>query len=422
MADAYLSLFITICIAIVGWSIIRLERIYQFPFFMASVFLSFILPQAISLLNNPGISVTSTALERTFLYTSLCSMMCWVGYKFSPNLKWLEQINVDVDEKKLFKAGYILLVIGLGCTLALSNITIQTTSAGLWTGPATIIGFFSGVLSIALPLFLLKSLKRPTLVNITMTGLAALPILRTIILAGRRQPTIAFLITVGLCFFLIKRFVPPRLLLVMLIPIAAYLIPTLGSLRGNFWSLAFAGDWDKITFLSQQSFDSVITGDILELRNAALVMDYVTQYNQYGYGAGLWNAIIFQYVPGQIVGYDLKQSLQFDLGLDLYSAYGYNVSTGTTPTGVGDSFMDFGYFGCLFFAFMGSIFKTLWTSGIQNNSILGTLLYISLIDSAMVGITHGIGRFICEFIFKVSIIFLIRVYCKSPRRRLVLIG
>ncbi|WP_272943049.1 hypothetical protein [Geminocystis herdmanii] len=40
MADLYLFLFITICIAIVGWSIVRLERIYQFPFFMASVFFS----------------------------------------------------------------------------------------------------------------------------------------------------------------------------------------------------------------------------------------------------------------------------------------------------------------------------------------------------------------------------------------------
>ncbi|MGY6529659.1 MAG: hypothetical protein ACXITR_06985 [Cyanobacterium sp.] len=51
MADTYLFIFITICGAIVGWSIIRLERIYQFPFFMASVFLSFIIPQAIAIVN-----------------------------------------------------------------------------------------------------------------------------------------------------------------------------------------------------------------------------------------------------------------------------------------------------------------------------------------------------------------------------------
>jgi hypothetical protein len=48
MANFYLFIFISICIVIICWSIIRLERIYQFPFFMVSVFLSFILPQAIA--------------------------------------------------------------------------------------------------------------------------------------------------------------------------------------------------------------------------------------------------------------------------------------------------------------------------------------------------------------------------------------
>jgi len=48
MANFYLLVFISICVAILLWSMIRLERIYQFPFFMVSVFLSFILPQAIA--------------------------------------------------------------------------------------------------------------------------------------------------------------------------------------------------------------------------------------------------------------------------------------------------------------------------------------------------------------------------------------
>jgi hypothetical protein len=48
MANFYLLVFIGICTAILLWSINRVERIYQFPFFMVSVFLSFILPQAIA--------------------------------------------------------------------------------------------------------------------------------------------------------------------------------------------------------------------------------------------------------------------------------------------------------------------------------------------------------------------------------------
>ncbi|WP_241537555.1 hypothetical protein [Cyanobacterium aponinum] len=413
MADTYLFLFITICVAIVGWSIIHLERIYQFPFFMASVFLSFILPQAIAIVENPGIGVTDTAVERMLLYTSLCAAMCWLGYQFSPNQKWLNRLNVDIDEDKLFKAGIVLLTIGHLCLFTIGRIGIQTTGAGTWTGPATILIFFAGVLNIALPLFLIRTLKNPSFVNIFLTTLSGLPIVQAIIFSGRRQATVAFLVTVGLCFFIVKKYTPPRLLLIVLVPVAAYIIPTIGNLRGRFWELVFAGKWDEIQMASQEGLEKVIEGNILELRNATLVMDYATQLNYYGYGSQLWNTFIFQYVPGQIVGYDLKNSLQFNLNFDLVSYYGYQTSTGTTLTGIGDSFMDFGFFGCLFFALMAYLYKTLWESTIKEKSIISTLLYVSLIDSAMVGISHGIGRFVNEFIFKTAVMFLVSYYCKS---------
>lgn len=412
MADTYLFLFITICIAIVGWSIVRLERIYQFPFFMVSTFLSFILPQAIAIVDNPGIAVTNTALERMLIYSCLCVAMCWLGYQFSPNENRLNSLNIEIDEHKLFKAGIVLLIIGLGCNFALSRITIQTGANGNWTGPATILYFFQGTLSIALPLFLLRALKNPSVMNIVLTAITAFPTLQAIILAGRRQPTIAFLITVGLCLFIGKRYIPPRFTLVVLVPMAAYIIPTLGNLRGKFWELVFAGNWEAIQSSSQEGLEKVIEGEILELRNATLVMDYATQLDQYGYGRKLWDAFIFQYVPGQLVGREFKQSLQFNNNFDLVGYYGYQSHSGTTLTGIGDSFMDFGFFGCLFFALMAYLFKTLWISTVQERKIISTLLYISLIDAAMLGVTHGIGWFVNQFIFKGGILFLITYYCK----------
>jgi hypothetical protein len=95
---------------------------------------------------------------------------------------------------------------------------------------------------------------------------------------------IAFLVTVGLCLFIVKRYIPPRFLLVILIPVAAYIIPTLGALRGKFWELVFAGNWNAIQSASQEGLEKVAQGKTLELRNATLVMDYATQLDQYGYG------------------------------------------------------------------------------------------------------------------------------------------
>ncbi|WP_052312579.1 hypothetical protein [Geminocystis herdmanii] len=417
MADLYLFLFITICIAIVGWSIIRLERIYQFPFFMASVFLSFILPQAIAIVDNPGIAVTNTALERMLIYSCLCVAMCWLGYQFSPNENRLNSLNIEIDEHKLFKAGLVLLTIGLGCSFALSRIEIQIAANNQWTGIATILSFFQGTLNIALPLFLLRALKNPSVLNIALTAITAFPTLQAIILAGRRQPTVAFLITIGLCIFIGKRYIPPRFALVVLIPIATYVIPLLGRLRGKFWELVFTANWEAIQSNSQEGLEAVIEGEILELRNATLVMDYAVQLDQYGYGRELWNNFIFGYVPGQLVGWQFKESLQFNNNYDLAGFYGYQPHSGTTLTGMGDSFMDFGFFGCLFFALMAYVYKTLWVSTIKGKSMISTLLYISLIDSAMVSVTHGIGRFLNEFIFKVGILFLIAYYGKASKSK-----
>jgi hypothetical protein len=426
LAYIYLYLFILICVATVGWSIIRLERIYQYPFFMASVFLSFILPQAFGLINtydNYRSVVTPAIIAKTLLYSCMCAGMCWLAYQGQPNQKWLVRLNIPIDERKLFRAAIVLSAIGHLCTFLLSRIEIQRAAHNNnWTGPATILYFFSGVLYIALPIFLIITLIRPHWLNITLTVITAWPILQRVINGGRRQETVALVMIVVVSFFFVKRYIPPRWLFVGGIFLGAFIIPALGRLRGGFWTALFNGDWELLTSIAESSLDQVTeTGDILELRNAALIIDSTDVMNQYGYGTGLWDWIIFQFVPGQIVGFDVKESLQFKIGTmyDLETIYGYRWHTGTTDTGMGDSFSDFGYFGCLAFALMAFLFKNLWVAAAYRGSIIAAILYASLIDSAMIGVSHGIGRFVNEFIFKAGVVFLVAFFC---RRKVPVMG
>lgn len=422
MAEAYLYLFIGICLAIVAWGLIRIERVYQYPFFMTTTFISFILPQAISLFNDSFSSVVSpTALQRVLLYSCMCAGMCWVGYQYKPDRKWLAKLDIPLDNRKLYIAGTLLLVIGNLCFFLLSKIDIQRAANGNWTGPATILYFFCGLTYVSLPIFLLKVLSRPNLINITLTVTAAFPILQQIIVFGRRQPTVTFLITIGLSLFLVKGYIPPRWVFITSIIIAAYIIPVMGQLRGDFWTLAFSGDFQTVISTSQSGLNSVTEGKILELRNAALFMDASEQLNKYGYGTGFWDRLVFQFVPGQIVGFDVKDSLQLKLGTfgDLKDLYGYTVPSGSTPTGIGDSFVEFSYFGCVIFALIGFLFKTLWVSSVYKNSILSSLLYISLISPAMVSITHGVARFCQEFVFQVGTLFLVAYFCRHKQVNLV---
>jgi len=395
------------------WGMIRLERVYQYPFFMAAIFISFILPQANSLLNATSGFLSPAALEKVMLYTCMCTGMCWIGYQFyQPKEKWLSKLDFRLDDRRLFQSGVLLLSIGYACNFALSRIDIEKTAVGTWTGPATILIFFAALIYTALPIFLLDALKRPSFINMTMTVIAAIPILQSIILYGRRQPTMTFLLTIGMAFFLMKNYIPPRWVFLVFVVGAIFIIPLLGALRGDFWSLLFSGDWDKAVTTSQYHLDRVNKTDILELRNAALMIDAADLTNRYGYGTRFWDGIIFQYVPGQIIGQGLKQSFQFGSSVNLNQIYGYSVPLGTTTTGIGDSYAEFGYFGCLIFGLIGRIFKTLWISIFYRGSMASALLYIGLISPAMVGITHGIGRFIQEFIFQVGVIYLVMNFSK----------
>lgn len=413
MVEIYRDLLIIICICLLGWGLIRIERVYQYPFFMGSIFVSFLLPQVFALINNPGL-VTQDALERVLLMSCLCAAACWIGYTMKPNTKFLKKFNIIIDERKLFRAGIVLMLQGYLFNFLLSIITIQRTSNGTWTGPATIYVFLAQVINIAFGIFLLQTLKRPKVINIILTILAGLPVVQSIFV-GRRQPTMTFIIIVGLSFWLVFRYVPPRAAVITAVVLLAFIIPVVGSLRSHFWDLVFSGNWQEVLSASQRAFETQQKGHILELRNAAFIADATEKTGLYGYGSGWWDSIVFQYVPGQIVGYDFKQSLQFNLitrGL-LNNLYGYTIPTGSTNTGIGDSFSEFGYFGSLSFALIAYGFKNLWISAVYQKSIFSSLLYMGLVSPAMVGLTHGIGRFWQEAIFQVFFVSLTVYYSRA---------
>jgi hypothetical protein len=312
MAETYRDLLVLICLALLGWGVIRVERIYQYPFFMGSLFLSFILPQAFSLVSNPGAAITPEALERVLLVSCLCASACWIGYEIKPNPKWLAKLNIVLDEQKLFRAGIALMLQGylfnilLNRTIAASNGVVESGTS------ATIYYFFGNVIYIAFAIFLLQTLKRPEPINLICTALSGWIPLQSLLI-GRRQGTMTFIIFIGISLWLIHRYIPPRWAVITAVVMIAFLIPLFAEMRGEFWNLVFSGKWEEILAAGQRTFAGQQKGDILELRNAALLIDATEKTGLYGYGSGWWDSIIFQYVPGQIVGYEFKKSLQFNL-------------------------------------------------------------------------------------------------------------
>ncbi|BDA72913.1 hypothetical protein CAL7716_070790 [Calothrix sp. PCC 7716] len=418
MVGIYKDLFIVICLGLLGWGVIRIERIYQYPFFMGSMFTSFILPQAFALISKPE-QVTLEALQRVLLVSCLCATACWIGYQIRPDPKWLTKLNTAIDERKLFRAGIVLMTSGLFFTLLLSRTTAATGENGNWSGLATIYLNFSQTTQIALGIFILKFIQRPNIINFICTVFSAWPLLGAVII-GRRQPTMTLLVTIGLSLFWVRRLVPPRILVVIGMLSIAVLIPVLGTLRGDFWNLVFSGKWQDVLAVSQHAFGNQQKGDLLELRNAALVMDAVERTGLFGYGTGWWDSIVLQWVPGQIVGFDFKKSLQFNLW-DKYlnllkDFYGYKNPAGATFTGIGDSFVELSYFGFLSFALIAYIFKHIWISATYYKSTCSRILYLGLVSPAMIALTHSVGFAIQQSSFQLIFIGLALYYSRVKHK------
>lgn len=417
MVDIYLWLFIAICISLLGWGLTRPERVYKYPFFMGGIFVSFILPQAIALINNPG-PVTQQALERVLLMACLCAAMCWLGYQLPTNKSLLKKLDISLDHKKLLLGGIVFVLIGYAAAFLISQLPEAVRNNTQWTGIITIYAFFGGLIYPGFTIVLLSTLQRPSLFKIILTACsAALPI-QTIILYGRREPTATFILTIGLCLYYFRRYVPPRGLAIAMIVIALVVIP----LTGNYRSIAKTSDWNQI--LDLQPIENLQTfvekGQYLELRNAALLIDAASQTGMYGYGTDYWNNLIFRFVPAQFIGKSLKNALQFKISISNYnfqSLYNYTIPFGSTYTGIADAFVQFNYFGSLFFLILGYLFKSLWVSAIYRCSTVSQIFYLSLVTPAIISVTHATARFPADLFFYCFFLGLLIIF---SRHKLIL--
>lgn len=411
MVELYLYLLIAICIGLLGWGLIRLERIYQYPFFMGGIFVSFILPQAIALINNPGAASTK-AVERVLIMSCFCAAMCWLGYQLPPSINLIKKLDIAINPDKLLHGGIVFILIGYISSFLIFQLPEAVRDNTQWTGIITVYGFFGGLIYPGLTIVLLSALQRPTVNRIVLTIFASFIPLQTIVLYGRRQVTATFILTLGTALYFFYRYIPPRWLALTAIVSALFIIPLIGDYR----AIAKAGEWSQITEL--RPFDNlkalIEKGQILELRNAALLIDSAVQTGQYGFGTGYWDGFVSRFVPAQFVGLEFKNDLQLNLSnFDFKALYGYSQPTGATNTGIGDAFVQFDYFGSLYFAFLGFLFKNLWLSATFGQSVVSQLFYISLITPAMRSVTHGTLEFPPTLFFYFIFLGAVIIYSKD---------
>jgi hypothetical protein len=150
-------------------------------------------------------------------------------------------------------------------------------------------------------------------------------------------------------------------------------------------------DWrslEKVEYL-KNIHDFVSQEQEMELRNAALLMNFTADRGYYGWGTGYWDQLVFSFIPGQILGKKFKDSLgihKTTKDVHLKWAYGYRTATGSTITGMAEAFTQFDYFGCLLFALSAILCKWLWLRSLVWNNVFEQCLYINIIQGAVIGV------------------------------------
>lgn len=412
MNEALLLLLLGLVAIPLVTTIQRPARIFEFPAFMAFTFAVFVLPQAVSLISFPG-DIDAESVSAVLAMCCLCMFACIAGYRLAPSRLMVHWASRRIDLGKLFHAGVVFAVTGLGMRAVLAGTEVQYAGGtGGMTGTGTLVLFFQQLAYPGFAILLFCALRRPHLPLIAATLISLIVPLGDVVV-GRRENLAILLLTIGLALFYERRVVPPRAAIAAALLFGMLAIPATYQYR----QYAAAEDWAGVTNIDLVDNFKRFVGEesILELRNAAAVVESTRRLGSYQFGMGYWNHLVFRFVPAQLVGADLKRSLMFEVwDVTLGTESGFRFPRGSTMTGMGDTFAQFGWLGCLYFVFMAVLFKGLWQASLSRDAMFARVMYVLTVTSGMRAVTHWTADFLPGLIYFSVFVGLAGFYAAVP--------
>lgn len=384
-----------------SWGISKSERLIQFPFLMAAVYLGWLLPQLIGVRHS---YLPYGALDKTIIMAMICLAACMFGYSIVNKKKINYDWSLSVD--RLTHSSVILSVIGSIFYFQVGSLAsdVNMNTGGQWSGIITIYSFFGRLLTVGLCIALIVYLSKPSMLSLLTVVYGSIFYLHRIVVLGRRAALIEFALMLAIALWFRRKIVPPRVLILSVIFFATLIINSIGDYRKTMlgddlytWSGAGVSEITSINYL--QNFKDMFSGEQAnhEITNAVLEIAATDEVGSYDYGLSLWNEIINRFVPGQIIGESNKLSMLVNINQNSYMVYTHVIFTGSTLTGLTDSFKSFWYFGALKFLLIAIILKRLWISATLGSAPSQIILMLTA-SPALHSITHTTHHFFVSLI------------------------
>jgi len=413
------------CLAILYWGLRERERMIQFPFLAAAVFLGWMLPQLVGLSNHPFLP--HGGLEKTIFMAILCNGAAWWGYtsnKRPAKLFWWR-----FDRRRLVWGSAALSLMGAFFFYQVSQLAAEATAkyGGAWTGIITIYIFFARLLSCGMALALILYLKKPGWSVLSILLFDLMFYLDRIIIKGRRAAMVELGLMLLMAVWFQRRWMPPRWAMVSAMIVGALVINSIGDYRSTMmgddrttWSGAGIREILEIDYVGNlQRLASGKDGNH-DLENAVMNIEATSRTLGFDFGLSHWNGFVNSYVPGQWVGHDVKRSLMIHFDNAASSLFGHRPYTGSTPTGLSDAFLSFWYLGAVKFFLIGLILSRWYKAAVRGN-IVAQMVLMLVVTLSLHAITHSTHHFFTVFVplavFLLPMLTMARV--TTPKQRAI---
>ena len=426
MTGLGIAVTVVISIAAVLMAIQRPGGCLRYSFLCGTLYLAWIVPQLIALDTE---STPEDGLFWLVVMVALCLGASLFGWRIGTRRQRRAMpVNFQgqADLQTLFwpVAALTAFVFMLHVLIRLQPLeALQQTK---WSGPLTIIAFFLSLSVIGLYLSLLIALRERSTRAFILAGANVLLSGMVAFIALRRGELVDFgVATAAALWFGVRKRIPLSLVATAIIGMVmvAYAITPLriaakeaartesgaGLLSPEVWrQVDFAGAVQKS---SQQAID---------LSNAVHIIDSTNRWNEFTLGQRSWDRFVFQWVPAQILGADFKNGLMFEQGTNyeqIQLDYAFTYIGGTTSTGFGFAYQEFGPFGFIYFLSIGILMGRLWSRA-ETGDVWAQALYVSFAGGALLSVTHHAMWLIVKIpLFLLAVFGLKRMSRRSVSRR-----
>jgi hypothetical protein len=407
----FFGILTTLCFAMLIHGLLVKGRFYQYPFLAAGIFLSFILPQLPGLANSRFIS--DAALTKTLIFSCLCLSMCGIGWSFGLRSKAIT--DYAFSQQRLLKAAGFLSLVGGYFFYKFGHLPDELRLVGQLSGLPVAYLFFARLLTYGFALAVICYAQKPSKLALAIILFDTFFYLERIVIAGRRGDTAEFCLIIALAFWFQKRWAVPRTAVV-----AGIALSMVGMLSAaEYRQATYYGatrDWNAVANIDlAKNWDRLIEQGGPEMANAVAAIEYVDQSMNLDFGTQTWNTLVFTFVPAQLVGKTIKESLKIDVS-EVHGQF-YTPGIGETSTGMTDAFASFWYFGCLKFFLVAFLLAKLYASAMKDNTV-AQIIYMLSATTSMLVITHFTNEILIAWVHMAVFLWPALYYAYIPKHRI----